>query len=72
MAITRVHRALPPNARLLLTVHDSVLIEVPEPMVEEVRALVVEVMETPPPNFTIPLTVDVHPGRTWAACKEKG
>ena len=70
IAIARLYRALPAEARLLLTVHDSVLIELPEQLLDEVRNLVVEVMETPPPDFHIPVVVDVKTGYSWGGCKE--
>ena len=54
---------------VLLTIHDSVLLEVPEHLIDHVRQQVIEVMERPLANFTVPLRVDVRTGRTWAECK---
>jgi len=68
-ALIRLHRELPPDVRLVLTVHDSVVLEVPADRVEQVRHQVVAVMETSPPGFAVPLRVDVSTGRTWAECK---
>jgi len=52
-------------ALMLLQVHDELLLEVPEPELEAVTALVRDAMEN---VFTlaVPLVVDVHVGRTWA------
>ena len=69
LALARLHDRLPAKARLVLTVHDSVVLEVPADRVEQVRHQVVAVMETPPPGFAVPLRVDVSTGRTWAECK---
>ena len=54
---------------MLLTVHDSVLLEVPEQTAEETAGNVKQVMETECPEFTIPIVVDVHTGMSWGICK---
>ena len=54
---------------MLLPVHDSVLLEVPESLTEETRRVVVAAMEAVPEGFSVPLKVDVKAGRTWADCK---
>ena len=69
LALARLHRALPEYCRLLLTVHDSVLVEVPEDQAGPAGRLVQRVMQSPPPEFTVPLVVDVSSGRCWADCK---
>ena len=51
-------------ARLLLQVHDELVLEVPEAEVERTRALVVEVMATAA-KLSVPLLVDIHAGATW-------
>ena len=55
---------------MLLTVHDSVLIEVPEQTAEETACNVKQIMENDCPEFTIPIVVDVHIGRSWEDCKQ--
>jgi DNA polymerase-1 len=72
MAIVRVHEALPGGCSLLLTVHDSLLVEVPSADVDEAAAVLRHVMECPPPDFGVPLKVNIRTGRTWAVCKEAG
>jgi DNA polymerase-1 len=69
-ALVCLYNSLPETCRLLVTVHDSVLIEVPEDDVETIAKLVKNVMQTPPPKFSVPLVVDVQYGRTWADCKK--
>ncbi len=54
---------------MLLPVHDSVLLEVPEGLVEETQQIVVEAMESKPAGFTVPLKVEVKEGGTWAECE---
>lgn len=69
LALVRLNAVLPTEVKLLLTVHDSVLLEVPEHLAESVRSRTIEAMETLPAGFTVPLKVDVRCGRTWAECK---
>lgn len=54
---------------LLLTVHNSVLLEVPEDRAESASRLVRRFMQSPPPGFTVPLAVAVSCGRCWAECR---
>jgi DNA polymerase I len=72
LAIIRLDQTLPVDVKMLLPVHDSVLLEVPEQRVEEVRQQVAEVMELSPSGFAIPMKVDVKVGSTWAECKQAG
>jgi DNA polymerase-1 len=65
MAVTRVHRALPEDSRLLLTVHDSVLVEVPAGRSDEVAAVLHTAMEISPHEFSVPIKVDTKIGPTW-------
>ena len=57
MALVRLHDALPGDVRMLLRVHDSVLLEVPAGVVEETRRIVHNAMETLPDGFSVPLAV---------------
>ncbi len=56
------------RARMLLTVHDELVLEVPEPEHDETEALVREVMEHVT-ELRVPLTVDTGFGPNWAAAK---
>ena len=69
LALVRLHDALPGEVRMLLPVHDSVLLETRAESVEETGKIVRDAMETVPPGFTVPLKVEVKMGRTWAECK---
>ena len=59
-AMIDVHAALAPypEARMILTVHDELLFEVPKARAEEVAALVRDKMQSAAP-LNVPLTVDV-------------
>ena len=67
LAMIRVHHRLGtafPEARLLLQVHDELVLEVPEAQVEAVQAAVVEEM-TSVADLAVPLVVGCGVGRTW-------
>ena len=57
------------DARMLLTVHDEIVIEVPEEKAEKVAGIVKETMENIYP-LAVPLAVDTHWGRSWYDAKE--
>ncbi|HYU34770.1 MAG TPA: DNA polymerase I [Thermoanaerobaculia bacterium] len=61
-------RAEHPEARLLLTVHDELVLEVPEGKEEAVAALVKQGMEGVA-ELKVPLVVDVGWGRSWYEAK---
>jgi DNA polymerase I len=61
--------ATPTGARMLLQVHDELLLEVAEDRVDEVRALVVEKMEGAL-ELEVPLVADAGVGRSWYEAKE--
>ncbi len=67
-AMIDVHAALPPDARMILTVHDELLFEVPEPQTQEVAELVRARMESAV-ELSVPLTVDVGIGSNWKEAK---
>ena len=54
-------------ARLVLQVHDELIVECPEAEGERVRALLAEEMEGVA-HLSVPLAVDAKIGRTWADC----
>jgi DNA polymerase-1 len=53
------------RSRMVLQVHDELLVEVPEAETKAVRALLPEVMEAVV-TLAVPLRVDVKEGRDWA------
>jgi DNA polymerase I len=56
-------------ARMLLTVHDEIVIEMPESGAEDVAGIVKETMESIYP-LAVPLAVDAHWGKSWYDAKE--
>ena len=69
-AMIDVHAALAsyPDARMILTVHDELLFEVPEDRAEEVAQVVRDQMQAAAP-LDVPLTVDVGIGENWKDAK---
>src|SRR4029079_6529171 len=68
LAIAKVFSALPSDCRLLLAVHDSVLIQVPMGKRSKLTKLFREVMEQAPPDFTVPIEFTVGYGRNSREC----
>jgi DNA polymerase I len=69
-AMIHVHAALEgsPDARMILTVHDELLFEVPAGRAETIAALVRQKMESAA-SLDVPLTVDVGIGENWKEAK---
>ncbi|HET7710296.1 MAG TPA: DNA polymerase, partial [Thermoanaerobaculia bacterium] len=59
----------PQTGRMLLTVHDEIVIEAREERAAEVAAVVKETMENIYP-LAVPLAVDTHWGKSWYDAKE--
>jgi DNA polymerase-1 len=57
------------GARMLLTVHDEIVIEAPEAEAADVAGIVKETMENIFP-LAVPLAVDAHWGKSWFDAKE--
>jgi DNA polymerase-1 len=67
LAMLDVHRRLRAEgfaARMLLQVHDELLVEAPEPEIDAVKALVVDAMRGAA-DLEVPLEVNAATGRTW-------
>jgi len=69
LAMIALDERLGGDARMLLTVHDEIVIEVAEGGVEKVAGIVKETMENIYP-LAVPLAVDTHWGRSWYDAKE--
>jgi DNA polymerase-1 len=69
-AMIDVHAALVPHpdARMILTVHDELLFEVPKEKADEYAALVRDRMQSAA-TLNVPLTVDVGIGENWRDAK---
>lgn len=57
-----------PEAHLIMQVHDELIIEAPESRKEDVEKLLKAEMENAV-KLSVPLTVDVHSGKTWYETK---
>ncbi len=67
IAMIRVYDRLKnefPKAKLIMQVHDELIIEAPENQAEEVKALLKDTMENAC-NMAVPFTVEVESGKTW-------
>jgi DNA polymerase-1 len=72
LAMIGVHRALEAEGlatRMILTIHDELLLEGPPEESDAVRALLEREMVAPWGDRTPPLAVDVGVGRTWLEAK---
>ncbi|MAI66583.1 MAG: DNA polymerase I [Phycisphaerae bacterium] len=71
VAMNNVHSRLAetfPDARLLMQIHDELVVETPEKDAEAVRDLLVDVMETAM-ALDVPVVADASIGMNWAECK---
>lgn len=65
-ALIRLHELLPEGADLVLTVHDSLMVECREELADEVAALIEHVMiEDQLIELDVPLAVDIDVSRRW-------
>ncbi|MCW5821977.1 MAG: DNA polymerase I [Cyanobacteria bacterium TGS_CYA1] len=56
------------KAKLILQVHDELVLEVPDAEIDEVKKLVVDCMQMNQP-LKVPLKVDIHSGKNWMEAK---
>ncbi|MDD7543584.1 MAG: DNA polymerase, partial [Peptoniphilaceae bacterium] len=71
MAMLQVDHALREThsrARLVLQVHDELILEAPEDEAEEIGELVVQIMQSIG-NFAVPLIADMKIGKSWFETK---
>jgi DNA polymerase-1 len=57
------------KARLIMQVHDELIVEAPEAEAEKVCAIVKEEMENAT-AMNVKLTADVHSGKSWYEAKD--
>jgi DNA polymerase-1 len=71
IAMIRLHKALTADyeARLMLQVHDELVLEVPESEIEAVRPLVTETMSGAF-KLDVPLKVEASTGKNWLELKD--
>lgn len=54
-----------PDVRLLLQIHDELLLAVPKGKVAQITALVTNVLETLTPDWNVPLQITTRHGHSW-------
>ena len=67
VAMVNLHREMQKRqlkSKMLLQVHDELVLEVPEDELEEIRQLVPEIMSTAV-ELSVPLKVDMKTGNNW-------
>ena len=64
-AMLSVHKALPDGAKLILQVHDSLIVECNKAQADDVAKLLQEKMEQIAPELPVKLAVDVKIGEDW-------
>jgi len=64
-AMLAVDTALPKNAKLILQIHDSLIVECEERDAEQLAAFLKEKMEQVAPELPVKLAVDVKIGHNW-------
>jgi DNA polymerase-1 len=71
IAMIELHASLRDEyrSRMLLQVHDELVLEVPDEEIEEIRPLVLETMSTAYP-LDVPLKVDASTGKNWLELKD--
>lgn len=55
------------NAKLILQIHDELIVECPDEEVENVKKVLVDCMENAA-QLSVPLAVDVESGKSWIDC----
>jgi len=68
IAVWKRLRAELPEARLVLQVHDELIVECPFAQAETAAALLAEEMERVV-SLSVPLTAEAHSGRNWLEAK---
>ena len=70
LAMVRVHRQLKEaalEARLIMQVHDELIVECPEAEADQVKTILVREMEGAYP-LSVPLIAEAHSGKSWLEC----
>lgn len=71
LAMVNVHRRMEAeglDAKLILQIHDELIVECPEKEAETVKRILTEEMENVV-SYSVPLDVDAHIGRSWSEAK---
>ncbi|MBP7821245.1 DNA polymerase I, partial [Candidatus Saccharibacteria bacterium] len=64
-AMIQLEKVLPTEAKQLLQIHDSILVECPKNQADKVAEIMKDIMENVAPEIPIKLSVDVHIAQNW-------
>ena len=64
-AMIMVNAKLPKGARLVMQVHDSLIVECDKDIVDEVNGILQNTMESVAPELPVKLAVEVTIGKNW-------
>jgi DNA polymerase-1 len=64
LAMIKVNEKLDGDSKMLLQIHDSIMVEVPEKHADKAAKMMKETMEQVY-DLPVKLTVDIHTGKTW-------
>jgi len=69
LQMIEVYKKLKANtkSRIVLTIHDSIVSEVPNNEIEKVTGIVIEEMTKAPKGFRVPLDTDIKIGEQWGS-----
>lgn len=71
LALIRIRKTLPDYGRMLLTVHDEIVTEVPHQYIDDTVEIVRQAMESVGERwFKVPLVADVKVANRWGQCKD--
>lgn len=65
LAMIKVDQELHGRGEQILQVHDSILVECPKEQADDIRTMLIDVMEQIYPELGVRLQVDVHTGNNW-------
>jgi DNA polymerase-1 len=71
LAMIKVHERLAkevPDAKIVMQVHDELIVETPDQTVDLVKTILKEEMEASA-SLSVPLTVEVSSGKNWLEAK---
>jgi DNA polymerase-1 len=64
-AMIKVYKNLPVYAKMILQIHDEIVLEIPEDKTEEIKKILIENMENAV-ELDVPLKADVSVGKYWS------
>lgn len=65
LAMIEVYKQLDTDCKLLLQIHDSILLEVPKAKADKVGEMVKDVMENAYTKLPVKLKTDISHGQNW-------